>query len=507
MTAAVQSPPAPRDFRLAVGAVAAWLAAAVTLPHPGGWSLAGAGAGAVAGLAGLALAGRGGALSAGFGLAGFCVVLVLAPLSVRLHHASTSELAGLARARTQAIADLTVTADPRLLAAKGTAGSARVAVDARLTGASVAGRRVRVSGSVLVLGDAGAFRDVLPGQHLRADVTLQPPLGNGLPSAVAVTREDPDLVGVPAWWQRGARSVRDALRRASSSLPPEPAGLLPGLVDGDTRDLDPVLAQRFRIAGMTHLVAVSGTNCAIVVGAVLLLLRRVRAGPRTSAAIGALVLVAFVVLARPSPSVLRAALMAGVMLIGLASGRERDAIPALAMTVLALLVWQPQLAIDAGFTMSVLATAALLLIAPGWAIALRRRHVPAGVAEPLAVAAAAHVVTAPVVAAISGRVSLVAIPANLVAEPVVAVTTILGFLTALTAPFTLTGGIVLAQLAGLPCRWLIAVANYFGSLHGATIPWPAGGFGALALLAVSLAVYRLAARSGHGGCLRWPPSS
>jgi competence protein ComEC len=52
------------------------------------------------------------------------------------------------------------------------------------------------------------------------------------------------------------------MRAASASLPSEEAGLLPGLIDGDTTQLDPVLAEHFRIAGLTHLVAVSGaTNC------------------------------------------------------------------------------------------------------------------------------------------------------------------------------------------------------------------------------------------------------
>ena len=272
--------------------------------------------------------------------------------------------------------------------------------------------------------------------------------------------------------------------------------MLPGLVDGDTADLDPVLAEHFRIAGLTHLVAVSGTNCAIVVGAVLLVLRRARVGPRMCAVLCGLVLVLFVIVARPSPSVLRAALMAAVALGGLASGRERATLPALAATVLGLLAWQPQLSVDAGFTMSVLATAALLLIAPGWADALRSKHIPSGLAEPIAVAAAAHLVTAPVIAAISGRVSLVAIPANVLAEPVVAVTTIVGFVAAVIAPISLPTGTLLAWIAAWPCRWLIMVANYFGSLHGATVPWPDGYVGAFALLAVVIAVVRVARRAG-----------
>src|ERR1700722_13640525 len=100
--------------------------------------------------------------------------------------------------------------------------------------------------------------------------------------------------------------------------------------------------------------------------------------------------------------------------------------------------------------MSVLATAALLLIAPSWAAALRARGLPLVVAESIAVAAAAHLVTAPVVAAISGRVSLVAVPANVLAEPVVVVITVLGFAAAVVAPLWLGAGAALAWLAGWP---------------------------------------------------------
>jgi competence protein ComEC len=308
-----------------------------------------------------------------------------------------------------------------------------------------------------------------------------------LDDALSVTlfvTDPPVRLGSPPWWQRAAGAVRSALRRASDVLPDADRGLLPGLVDGDTSHLDPVLAERFRLAGLTHLVAVSGTNCSVVLGAVLLLLRRARARPWISALTGATVLVAFVVVARPSPSVVRAAAMAGIALVALALGRPRAALPALAAAVLGLLAWDARLAADPSFTMSVLATTALLTIAPGWAAALRRHGVPVGVAETVAVAAAAHLVTAPVVAAIAGRVSLVAVPANVLAEPVVAVTTVLGFAAALVAPLWLGAGSALAWLAGWPCRWLVGVASFFGGLHGATLPWPGGVPGGLWLLAV-----------------------
>ena len=490
--------PLPRgiDIRLAIGAVAGWLATIVGLGWPPSRVLTMGLLAAGTGAALLVVARCGMRFAAAAALAAFCVALVLIPLAARSARARDSPLAALARERPAVTAMLTVSADPRPLAATGPAGAPRVAVDAALWSVTLGGRELRIGGAVLVLAPADGWRDVLPGQRVRLDARLQPPLGGNLLVAVLAAQSGPELVGDPPWWQRAAGTVRTSLRVASSGLPALPRGLLPGLIDGDTSGLDPVLAERFRIAGLTHLVAVSGTNCAIVVGAALLALRRFGAGPVTCAAVGLAVLVAFVVVARPSPSVLRAALMAAIALAALAGGRQRDGVPMLSAAVLGLLVWRPQLAVDAGFAMSVLATGALLLIAPAWASALRRRRVPPVIAESVAVAAAAHVVTAPVVAAISGRVSLVAIPANVLAEPVVAVTTVLGFGAALIAPVWMGAGVVLAQLAGWPCRWLVWVAEFFGSRHGATLPWPSGALGGFALLAVTLASLRLARRAG-----------
>src|SRR6187551_1530941 len=116
----------------------------------------------------------------------------------------------------------------------------------------------------------------------------------------------------------------------------------------------------------------AGANLAIIAGAVLGLLRLLRADPRLAGACAAAAVVGFVVLARPSPSVLRAAVMGGVVLLALVLGRGRSAVPALALAVVALLFADPALASDPGFALSVLATAALVLVAPGWVAALRR---------------------------------------------------------------------------------------------------------------------------------------
>ncbi len=483
------------DVRLALGAAVAWLAVALCLQRATGTVLAVAVTAAAVGLATAALAARGSQAAAAVSMAAMCTALVLVPYAGRLAHARASPLLRLAARHTAVTLDLTVRADPRPLAAKGVAGVPRVGVDTSGERVWVAGRSHRVGGDVFVLAPAEGWRDLLPGQRLRVDGLLQPSLERD--TAVTLSARSPPLLrGRPPWWQRAAGAVRADLRRACAGLPPAVRGLLPGLVDGDVSGMDPVLTQRFRIAGLTHLTAVSGTNCSILVGAVLLALTRLGTRRWVCAVTGCLVVVGFVVVARPSPSVLRAAVMGVLTLAALGAGRPKQVLPALSAAVVGLLLWNPDLAADAGFVMSVLATAAIVLVAPGWARALRRRRVPPLLAEGVAVAAAAHAVTAPVIAAISGRVSLVAVPANVLAEPVVALTTVLGFLAAVLAPLSMALGASVAWLAGWPTRWLVWVGEWLGGLHGAALPWPAGLRGGLLLLVVVTGLMVLARNRG-----------
>jgi competence protein ComEC len=267
-------------------------------------------------------------------------------------------------------------------------------------------------------------------------------------------------------------------------LPARAAGLLPGLVVGDTRALDPLLEEDFRRAGLTHLTAVSGANVAIVLTGVLWPLRRRVVDRRIQAIVAGVALVGFVILARPSPSVVRAAAMGGVTLLALASGRARAAIPALAAAVIVLLVLDPGLARDPGFALSVTATGAIVLVAPGWARRMRRRGCPAVVADALAVSAAAGLATAPLIAGLSGTVSLVSLPANLAAAPAVAPATVLGLAAAVVGTVVPSAGDVLVWLGGWPTRWLVLVAERAAAVPDAATGWPAGTTGAVVLTLV-----------------------
>jgi competence protein ComEC len=367
-------------------------------------------------------------------------------------------------------------------------GVVALVVPVRLLAADFSDEHWSGGGRLVLITPPEGWSELVAGSTVVAHGLLEPADRPDLTVAVLRVRGTPEPLDDPPWWQRGAATLRDGLRAAAATLPDEPRALLPGLAVGDTSGMSPSARAEFRTSGLSHLVAVSGMNVIIVCGAVLGLLWLLRVGPRGRAVGAAVALFGFVVLAGPSPSVLRAAVMGGVGFLALLLGRGRSALPALAAAVIGLLLVDPALALDPGFALSVLATAALVTLAPGWAAALRRRGVPPGVAEMLAVPAAAHVVTAPVIAGLSGQVSLVAVVANLLAAPVVATATVLGVLAALVSPVSPPAAAALVGLARPPLDWLLAVAHRSSAVPGAALAWPAGAPGALLLVVVLLAL-------------------
>jgi competence protein ComEC len=239
-----------------------------------------------------------------------------------------------------------------------------------------------------------------------------------------------------------------------------------------------------KTTGITHLLAVSGSHFAILCGMVVVVLRR--CGPRTAATGGTLTLLGLVILVGPQPSVLRAALMGGIGMLALLTGRTRSVVPALATAVITLVLIDPELAVSVGFALSVLATGGLILIAPAWSEALQRRGFPPGWADVLAVPVAAQIVTMPVIVLISGSISVVGVLANLLVAPVVAPALVLGVLCAITGPWWNGAATVLAQLTAPSLDWIAGVAHRLARWPNATVPWPATPTGAAVLAGLSV---------------------
>jgi competence protein ComEC len=355
----------------------------------------------------------------------------------------------------------------------------------------------RVGAPVLVIGDE-TWSDLAAGQGVTVVGRLTAAEPGDDVAAVVQALGGPRDRTPGAWWWTAAQRVRGGLRQAAAGWSEDAGGLLPSLVLGDVSQLPQAVVDDLRVAGLTHLTAVSGANVAIVLGALLWLAAVARLPRAGRVALAALGLAAFVVLARPQPSVLRAAAMGAVALVALAVGRRPQPVPALASGVVALLVIDPWLGRRPGFVLSVAATAALVLVAPGWARWLRQ-WLPRPVALALSVPAAAQAVCGPVVVLLNPSVSLVAVPANLLAEPAVAPATMVGVVAAVVAVVHPPSAHLIAGVGCLATAWIVLVARTAASVPAASVAWPAGVGGALALAGLTVAAVLGLAALGRSG--------
>lgn len=344
------------------------------------------------------------------------------------------------------------------------------------------------SGRVVVFASARGFAEVSAGRPAAFRARISAPMRRDLTVAV-LSATGAATVGEAASVHRMAQHVRtDFAAAARGALPAEQAAMLPALVLGDTTAVPAAVTADFRTAGLTHLTAVSGANVTIVCGAVLL--SAAVLGPRAAVALAGLALIVFVVVVQPSASVLRAAAMGAITLLAMVTHRRRQAIPALAASVLLLLTAAPELAVDAGFALSVTATAGLIVIAPVWSRRLTGRGWPRPLADAVGIALAAQVVTAPLVAGISGNVSLVSVLANVLVAPVIAPITVVGTAAAALGPLWPAGAGLLIRFTGPQLWWLLGVAERAAAVPGASVPVPSGwaGVGIVALAGLGLVV-------------------
>ncbi|MFJ7909993.1 ComEC/Rec2 family competence protein [Kitasatospora sp. NPDC096204] len=537
--AAPRSPGA--DFRLLLPAVSAWAVTAALLRlEPGYESLVITVAGTAA-LAAVLLLTRPGALRRHGAAATLAAVLLTgaaAAIATPLHTADLHRgpLPALARAsmaagpRTPGASapvvdvELTVAGDPKIHTSRGgiVGGQRLLTVDAvadRVTPLPD-GRSTRTRTPVTVMArgaESEPWRRLLPSQRLAAEAEVRPAGEghDGESAALLVVHGPPRQLAPPSLPQRIAGRLREGLRAATDGLPADARGLLPGLVVGDTSRLPDDLDDAFRATDLVHLVAVSGANLAIVLGALLGapgqagtperrgLAALLGLSLRTGALLGTALTLAFVTVCRPEPSVLRAAGTGLIGMLALATGRPRKAVPALAGAVLVLVLLDPFLARSFGFLLSVLATAGLLVLGPHWAEALRARRWPHHLAGALAAAAAAQALCAPVTVVLSGHISLVGIPCNLLAELAVAPATLLGFGVLALEPLLPALARLLAEPAGVPAGWLALVARRGAEVPGGQLAWPGGWFGtatvALAVLATCWAAPLLLPRRSEPG--------
>jgi competence protein ComEC len=272
-----------------------------------------------------------------------------------------------------------------------------------------------------------------------------------------IAEGEPKVIKPANKFANALTSIRFKFRNHARALGGDAGALIPGMILGDTTLQSENFSTQMRRAGLSHLTAVSGANFAIVSALVFFLFRGVipRIIPRLI--VTSLFLLVFLLLVRPSPSVLRAGVMAAVVLLSKATGNARNSVAALATAIAALLLLDPFQSLDPGFVLSVLATGGLIFIAPIMTKKLSK-HFPEWLAEMIAIPCAATFTCTPYIIFLSGEVSVLSVLFNMLVAPVVAPITIIGFISVLLLPIPVLTNLLLLTTKPF-AQWIVLISG------------------------------------------------
>jgi competence protein ComEC len=254
------------------------------------------------------------------------------------------------------------------------------------------------------------------------------------------------------------------------------AGLVAGLAIGERGLISQTLSENMKELSLTHLVAVSGANLAIVAAAVFMLASVTGVSRFWRFFLAYLAIALYILLVGPESSVLRAGAMAAFVMASWWLGRKVNPLIPLSWAVIFLLLIDPALAVDFGFALSVFATLGLLILAA----ALHLRLEPyLGTWLSLGVSAslAAQLYTMPVLLALQPSIPLYSVLANLAVEVVVAPVTVLGILAVIATPVSPPLASLLTWFASLGTWWIEVVSNQLAQLPMTRIPMLPGDLG------------------------------
>lgn len=296
-------------------------------------------------------------------------------------------------------------------------------------------------------------------------------------ATVEKTTTEPDL-GLVLGLQKFLFTVKNDFNSKFSLLIKEPASsLLTGVLTGDRRGLGVEWEEKFRQAGLIHIVVLSGYNITIVAVVVVILLSYVLT--KKTALVFSLMAIFLVALAvGAGPAVIRASLMAGIAILARLTGRTYLAGVGLELAGVLMVLWNPMvLVFDPGFQLSFLATAGLVYLAP---IVEARAHflnfLPVWFKEIVTTTTSAQIVVSPWLGFFVGELSVVALVVNILVLPVVPVVMLLGFVTSLTAFGSQILAIVPATLAYLLLFYILEVTRFFADFTFSTVVIPKFNF-------------------------------
>ena len=336
---------------------------------------------------------------------------------------------------------------------------------------------IRINAKGKLRGDA-ALRNFQSGASYSCLLSMSPAALGERAGFHARCNDVPRLISAPAGTTGLFESVRMAFMKELRGIDEDSAGLVAGLAIGDVSRLSSQLQGEMKLVSLTHLTAVSGANCAIVLAMFYVLVRKIGGGRWMRLTVGLTALTTYVLLVGSQPSVLRAAVMSGAVLVGISLGRKTAPSSALALSVIILLIADPWLAVDFGFALSVAATTGLLVLANPIASRLRN-YFPSWLAIALAVSISAQIFCLPILLQLQTGLATYSLPANILAEPLVAPITILGLMSCATAWIIPPVAWCCTYLASVAAWVITRIAHFFANADNVTLGWPTGLLGAL----------------------------
>jgi len=279
----------------------------------------------------------------------------------------------------------------------------------------------------------------------------------------------PGAEGARRWLDDAKQRARDRLDR-SFGVSGAVRALMGAMLLGDRDGISPGHGRTLRYAGMIHLVAISGLHAGLLAMLLFGGLRRARLSPWLLFVLALLLLPAFGVAVGSRPPVLRAAAAAILILLGRSCGRDGDPFNSMALVACAFLICDPELLRDAGFQLTFMATAGILLLAAPIA---SRLPLPRPLALATSLSAAAYLGCAPLLAQHFGWLAPVALLTNLASAPLCAAIIISGYGSILVSGLEPLHEAT-ATLGSLSVSILLQIAGVAGGLPGAgwRVPQP-----------------------------------
>lgn len=416
--------------------------------------------------------------------------MVCVAASAHLNQRASAPLTAAISAEAHVTVKLRAASDARESSTAGPDGTPRWLLEAELLEGTFDGSRFTASTPVVVLGSA-EWSTVAHGDVLSSAGKPLPTEPGARAGALLIATTAPALITDEPNAGFLVERLRERFLTLSSSTAVPDDGLMPGMVIGARSAVAQDLVETMKATGLTHLTAVSGANCSYVLAFVFILCRGCRLPRWAAAAAGVAALVGFVLLVRPEPSVLRAAVMGAIGVLAVLTGRGRLSMTLLFLSIAALLAADPWLSVEYAFILSVAATCGLVLAGPILAARLGAL-LPLWMAQLVAVPLAAQLFCSPVLALIQPNLPTYSLPANIAASPLVPFITITGMVSVVLVALAPWAAAPPATAAGWAAVGVAGIARFFASAPLSAIPWP-GGIGGAVLSALISAVILVAA--------------